>query len=91
MFRFYSNQMSQATRGVAKVVLIVGLLLVGFGVLIMKFPEVFATLAAFVFFFAGASAISYAIKIFIAARRLSKHEDEAFRDNVRIHKPDEEC
>ena len=90
MFRFHSNQMSQATRGIAKMIFIVGLLLVGFGVLIMKFPEVFASIAAFVFFFAGASTISYAVKIFIASRGLSKHENNAFRDNVRIHDPDEE-
>ncbi len=89
MFRFHSNQISQATGAIAKTVFIVGLLLVGFGVLILKFPEVFATLAAFVFFFAGAGTVSYAIKLFIASRKLSKHEHEAFRDNVRIHDPDE--
>lgn len=82
--------MSQATRGVAKIILIVGLMLVGFGVLIIKFPEVFATLAAFVFFFAGASTISYAIKIYIAARKLSNHENDAFRHNVKIHDPFED-
>ncbi len=88
-FRFYTNMMSQASRSVASGILIVGLMLIGFGVLILALPELFAFLAAAVFFVAGAGCAAVAIKILWVQWRLdrlaSHNEEDAYRKNVRIH------
>jgi hypothetical protein len=88
-FRFYSNMLSQASRSLASGVLAVGLLLIGFGVLILALPKVFALLAAMVFFVAGAGCAGFAIKIFWMQRRIDRfrsHDDQDdHRINVRIH------
>ena len=89
-FRFYTNVLSQATRTMASGILVVGLLLVGFGVTILAFPEVFAYLAATVFFIAGVGCALTAAKVFWAHRqldRLNRDEGEVgvYRRNVRIH------
>ena len=91
VFRFYSNTLSQASRTVAAGIMIVGLLLIGFGVLIAALPEFFAYLAAFVFFFAGIGCGVTAIKIFWAQQRLDRMTSDdanAYRKNVRIHAED---
>ncbi len=88
LFRYYTNAISQATRSVAVWILLVGLLLVGFGVLILALPELFALLAALVFFVAGASCLATAFKIYLAHRRiekLNKKDADGYRKNVRIH------
>jgi len=90
-FRFYSNMFSQASRTLAASILVVGLLLIGFGMLIMAMPELFAFLAAAVFFLAGAACAVAALKMFWAQRRFEKHmsDDEgAYRENVVIHRDD---
>lgn len=92
-FRFYSNMLSQASRSVASGILIVGLLLIGFGTLILALPELFAFLAAAVFFLAGIGSAIVAIKIFWMQRRLdrfvsSDDGSDATRINVRIHRDD---
>lgn len=88
VFRVYSNAVSQATRGIAKGIFVVGLLLVGFGVLILKMPDIFALLAAGVFFLAGAGCGLTAIKIYWAQRAMDRagaQDNTAYRSNVRIH------
>jgi cell division protein FtsW (lipid II flippase) len=91
-FHIYSNMLSRASRSVASGILVVGLLLIGFGMLIIALPELFAFLAAAVFFLAGAGCAIAAIKIFWMQRRLDRfasHEDpDAHRINVRIHTGD---
>ena len=92
MFRFYTNAVSQASKGIAKGVLTVGLLLIGFGVLILVLPALFAMLAAIVFFITGASCVGTAIKIFLAQRRIDKitsDDSTGYRENVRIHIEDD--
>jgi len=87
-FRFYTNAVSQASRKVAAGIFTVGLLLIGFGVVILALPEIFAFLAAAVFFFAGLGLAITAVKIFLAQRRLNKmtHDDSVgCRKNVQIH------
>ena len=88
MFRFFfSEQASQATKGLAKGSLILGLLLIGFGMLVFILRDIFALLAAAVFFIGGFSAIGYAIRLFIAAYRMKKggpSPDGAYRENVNI-------
>lgn len=87
-FRFYTNAISQASKGIAKGIFVVGLLLVGFGILILAMPELFAMLAAAVFFIVGAGCVGTAVKIFLAQRRLNKIDSDdsaGYRENVRIH------
>jgi len=85
--RYYSNVLSQASRTVAAGIMIVGLLLIGFGVLIIALPELFALLAAMAFFIAGAGCAITAIKIFWAQSRMDRFADdqmEPYRENVRV-------
>ena len=92
MFRFYTNAISQASKNVAKGIFVVGLLLIGFGILILALPELFAMLAALIFFIAGAGCAGTAIKIYLAQRRIDKfHSDESgdYRENVRIRIEDD--
>jgi hypothetical protein len=85
VFRYYSNALSQASRAVASTILIVGMLLIGFGVLIAALPELFAYLAAAVFFIAGVGCGVTALKIFWAQRRIDKAEEAGpMRENVRV-------
>jgi len=87
-FRFWINAISQASRGVASGIFIVGLLLIGFGVIILALPEIFALLAAAVFFIAGIGCGITAVKIFLAQRKLNKissDDSEKYRQNVQIH------
>ncbi len=88
VMRFYSNAVSQASRALASTIMIVGMLLVGFGVLIAALPEFFAYLAAAMFFMAGVGCGITAIKIFWAQHRADRYSEEppqAYRENVRIH------
>jgi len=87
-FRFYTSMLSQASRTLAASILMVGLLLIGFGTLIMALPELFAFLAAAIFFLAGLACALTAIKILWTQRRFDKrmsHDSDAYRENVRIH------
>jgi hypothetical protein len=88
VFRYYTNAVSQASRSVASAIMVVGLLLIGFGVLIIALPELFAFLAAAVFFMAGAGCALTAFKIYWAQRqidRMDTNEPQIYRQNVRIH------
>lgn len=87
-FRFYRNAISQASRKIAAGIFITGLVLTGFGVIIIALPEIFAFLAAAVFFVAGLGCGISAVKIFLAQRRIDKitsDDPEGYRKNVRIH------
>jgi hypothetical protein len=88
MFRFYTNAVSQASKGIAKGILTTGLFLVGFGILILVLPALFAMLAAAVFFTVGAGCVGTAVRIFLARRQINKiNSDDStdYRENVRIH------
>ncbi len=87
-FRFYTNILSQASRSVASGIMVVGLLLIGFGVIIVALPELFAYLAALAFFVAGVGCAAMALKIFWAQRRIDRFNADdldVYRKNVRIH------
>lgn len=91
VFRYYSNALSQASRAVASAILTVGLVLIGFGVVIAAFPEVFAYLAAAVFFLVGIGCAMTAGKILWTQHRLHRmpnDEPQIYRHNVRIHTQD---
>ena len=87
-FRFYTNAISQASKNIAGGIFIAGLLLIGFGAVIIAFPEIFALLAGGVFFIAGAGCAVTAIKIFLVQRRIDKMSTDSpvgYRRNVQIH------
>ena len=80
--------LSQASKNVAAGFFIVGLLLVGFGFMIYILKELFAALAAIVFFVAGIGCGVTAVKILLAQRKLDKFtsdETPEYRKNVQIH------
>ena len=87
-FRFYTNGISQVSRAAAAGIFILGLLLVGFALLIYALPKFFATLAAIVIFVTGLGCGITAVKIFLAQRKLDKlgsDDSDAYRKNVQIH------
>jgi len=91
-FRFYTNAISQASRKVASGIFIVGLVLIGLGGIILALPEIFAFLAAAVFFVAGLGCAITAVKIFLAQRKFDKinndnigDDSQGYRGNVQIH------
>ena len=87
VLRYYTNAVSQASRTIASGILIVGFLLIGFGVLIAALPKIFAYLAAAMFFIAGIGCAITAGKIFWAQRQLDKStptDPTTYRKNVRI-------
>ncbi len=87
-FNYYTNAVSQASRGFAKWLFILALFLIGFGTLILTFPEVFAFLASLVFFIAGLGVAGTAVKIYLAQRRFDKinpPDSQGYRENVKIH------
>ena len=89
VFRFYSKQLSEATKSISAWIFVVGLMLVGFGLLILLLSEIFIYVAAGLFFLAGAGVMMHAVKLFFAARRmggpLGDDSRDAHRENVRIH------
>ena len=88
MLRFYSNAVSQASRALASTIMIVGMLLIGFGMLIFALPKLFAFLAAAMFFMAGVGCGITAIKMFLTQRKIDQYSEESpqvYRQNVRIH------
>ena len=89
-FGFYTNAISQASKNFAMGIFSIGLLLIGFGVIIIALPELFAMLAAIVFFIAGGGCAVTALKIFFAQRRFSKmnSDNSEVRKNVQIHTED---
>jgi len=87
-FRFYTNAVSRASRAFAAGIFIVGLLLIGFGLLIYLLPRHFAYLMAIVFSIAGIGCGITAVKIFVAQSkldRMSSNDMDDGRENVRIH------
>ncbi len=89
MFRlfFQGDPVRQATQGLAKGALVLGLFLIGFGMLVFVLRDLFAFIAAAIFFIAGFSAIGYAVRMFILQYKMK--DSSAYRENVEIHIEDE--
>jgi len=89
IFRFYSNQLSHATRGLAAWIFTAGLFLVGFGLLVILLQDVFVFIAAGMFFLFGFWVMIYAVRLYLAARRMGgpgpDQQTDAYRDNVTVH------
>ena len=86
MFRMFlnGNPFRQATQGLAKGSLITGLFLIGFGMLVFVLRDLFAFIAAAIFFMAGFSAIGYAIRLFILQWKMRK-DKSVYREGVEVH------
>jgi hypothetical protein len=85
VIRYYTNVVSQASRAAASGILVIGMLLIGFGVLIAALPELFAYLAAAFFFIAGVGCGLTAMKILWAQRQMNRAEGAGtMRHNVRV-------
>ena len=93
MFRFFmSDGVSQATKGIAKGSFFLGLVLIGFGMLVFILRDLFALLAAAIFFISGFSAICYGAKLFWTVRKFNRGQNSgknAYRKNVQIHNEDD--
>lgn len=90
-FRLYTNAVSRASRAFAAGTFVIGLLLIGFGTIILALPKIFAYLFAAVFFFAGIGCAITAVKIFLALRKLNNVDSDDSQDrrvNVRVHTDD---
>jgi hypothetical protein len=90
MFKMFfdGNPFRQATQGLAKGSLITGLFLIGFGMLVFVLRDLFAFIAAAIFFMAGFSAIAYAIRLFILQWKMRK-DKSVYREGVEVHFEDE--
>ncbi|MFZ9010811.1 MAG: hypothetical protein ACO21J_06730 [Anaerohalosphaeraceae bacterium] len=86
MFKMFfdGNPFRQATQGLAKGSLITGLFLIGFGMLVFVLRDLFAFIAAAIFFMAGFSAIAYAIRLFILQWKMRK-DKAVYREGVEVH------
>lgn len=93
VFRFYSSQLSQATRSLALWVVAAGLMLVGFGLLTILLRDLFIFIVAGLFFIAGALVISWGIRLLIAAMRMARSGRSAptqvYRENVSLRVEDD--
>ena len=81
------------SRGFAKGLFVVGLLLIGFGVLVYVLKEIFAAIAAAIFIVAGGGCCYNAVRLFFAGRKIRDmdsdfNQDGEYRKNVRIHTED---
>ncbi len=86
-FRQYNNSLNQLSRGFAKGIFIIGLLLIGFGVLVYVLKEVLAAIAAAIFVVVGFLCCANAIRIYFSCHDLrdtDSGDDSDGRDNVRI-------
>jgi hypothetical protein len=87
-FRFYTNQLRQASRNVTGGIFLLGLVFIGMGFLIYILRDLFAILFTALFFMLGIGCCVFAVRMFFAQRRLDKFapdDSQAYRKNVQIH------
>lgn len=85
-FKYYNNSLNQVSKGFGKGLFVVGLLLVGFGVLVYIFKEVLAIIAATIFTIVGVVCCFNGIKIYLRGQIFKNSSGpEEKRENVRIH------
>ncbi|MHC4758117.1 MAG: hypothetical protein ACYTE8_05645 [Planctomycetota bacterium] len=91
-YRQYTSAVSQASKSAAAWFFVVGLMLIGFGMLVWVLKEIFAFLAAALFFLIGFFCGVTGLKIYFAQRRFDKMnrgEGDVHRKNVRIHRQED--
>ncbi|MHC4271554.1 MAG: hypothetical protein ACYST2_04500 [Planctomycetota bacterium] len=91
-YKSYTNAVSQASKTASAWFVVVGLMLIGFGMLVWVLKEIFALLAAALFFMIGLFCGITGVKIYFAQRQLDKMnrgEFDGYRKNVRIHREED--
>ncbi|MFH1615016.1 MAG: hypothetical protein ABIG61_08035 [Planctomycetota bacterium] len=86
-FRNY-NAFPGFTRGLTSGTFILGLILIGFGLLVYILKEIFAAIAAAIFIIAGIGCITAAAKIFLSSLRAGNNcfrKSNSLRENIQIH------
>ena len=83
LFNFYSNSFNQFSKGYAKGLFVVGLLLIGFGTLVWILKEVLAVIAAAIFIVVGCFCCFSGVRIFIHTMKSDIHDDGR-SNNVKI-------
>ena len=86
------NSVEQAGKGFAKGMFIIGLLLVGFAMLVWVLKEIFAFIAAGIFILAGVWCCGFSIKVWWHTRKFKagpNGDENSYRENVRIHHSEE--
>ncbi len=84
LFNFYSSSFNQLSKGYAKGLFVVGLLLIGFGTLVWILKEVLAVIAAAIFIIVGCFCCFNGVRIFINAMKSDKHDNGGRSSNVKI-------
>ncbi|MBN1786787.1 MAG: hypothetical protein JW806_00145 [Sedimentisphaerales bacterium] len=85
LFNFYSNSFNEISKTYAKGLLIIGLLLIGFGILVWIFKEILAGVAAAIFFVVGFLCCFNAVRIFLGTIHAGQEQSNDCRsDNVRV-------
>jgi hypothetical protein len=82
-FNFYPNSFNQISKGYAKGLFVIGLLLIGFGTLVWILKEVLAVIAAAIFIIVGCICCFSAVRIFISTLKTNKDSDGR-SNNVKI-------
>ena len=88
-YKSYTSAVSQASKTASAWFVVVGLMLIGFGMLVWILKEIFALLAAALFFVVGFFCGVTGIKIYLAQRqfdKMNKGDADDYRKNVRIHR-----
>jgi predicted transporter len=83
-FNFCSSSFNQISKGYAKGLFVVGLLLIGFGTLVWILKEVLAVIAAAIFIIVGCACCLNAVRISISTFKTNRGNDGR-SDNVKIH------
>jgi hypothetical protein len=84
LFNFYSNSFNQFSKGYAKGLFVVGLLLIGFGTLVWILKEVLAVIAAAIFIAVGCFCCFNAVRIFVSTMKPDNKDNDGRSDNVKI-------
>lgn len=91
-FKFESNPLTRATAGAAAAVFVIGMLLLGFALLIYALRALFGMIVSVFFVAAGISTIGFSIKLLIASKKIGdmSKDSQAYRENVQIHRGHDE-
>lgn len=93
LFKYGLDMLLQANKAIAKIIFVVGLMLMGFGLLIFILKDIFAALAAGIFIVAGLLCCGMSVKICWRNMKMRKSAGDDFRNfrkNVKIHNPDDD-
>jgi hypothetical protein len=82
---------AQGGKALGKSLIVLGLILAGFGFLVWVFQEILALVAAALLILAGLGLCINGVRVYWIARRAGKavdNVDDLYRENVKIHNSD---